>query len=648
MRASNIDEEELQLVYQWVDTVSLSRPKKNIARDFSDGEGIQLDYSQYKVYKKFHKCNRVFKKMGFLICKEDLDAIIKCETGIIERVLRMVQLQIASYLKSPPPQQVPSNYNPKDFYEEQITSKDKQIEELKETVEIMDLKIKKLEQLLQLKDSKIEALLQSQASSNRPGKNELVSEQVRFYNLAESQQSEVTTKIFQAFDTLESTEEMKKQINNVVQRKLDDIKKSHMNVNKWELNYNIFENLIDRRAENNRDLYSKFFLKYLSPHMREMVWRGILQDGIQIREYEYNIKKEKAYTISRDDIFILQSCDESYEQLMVFKNSMIYVQAHLRKTVLPESYFYLMIPILTVFRNFHTKMRQKYLVSFLITYIEQIYSKVVPKIYERDEREYERLVRNMTEGIVAIAGIIDQEMGKRLKDLLDFEDDEIQTYYMDLMLNVRRGDITHIPNADLTLTKQQVIFGELLRGFVERMSVGFINVKATSVLWDLLLIKQQRSASDLLTAFALILFHFKAEIMRCKNVLQIVTLFREKAPLMHEYDFFMLLFEYNKDKDLAGIFDPPDVGINRTNFPHLQEVIAGSLRKRLEKEEKAMRERNKTGPSAFGQPLSGMNQGRPGRMDHLIESNEEMKQLASRLIGKVNINDVRGDILREY
>ena len=37
MRASNIDEEELQLVYQWVDTVSLSRPKKNIARDFSDG-----------------------------------------------------------------------------------------------------------------------------------------------------------------------------------------------------------------------------------------------------------------------------------------------------------------------------------------------------------------------------------------------------------------------------------------------------------------------------------------------------------------------------------------------------------------------------------------------------------------------------------
>lgn len=60
---------------------------------------------------------------------------------------------------------------------------------------------------------------------------------------------------------------------------------------------------------------------------------------------------------------------------------------------------------------------------------------------------------------------------------------------MDLMLNVRRGEITHIPNADLTLTKQQVIFGELLRSFIDRMSVGFINIKATMTIWDSMLIK---------------------------------------------------------------------------------------------------------------------------------------------------------------
>ncbi len=42
MRMNVIDEEELQLVYQWVDTINLSRPKKNIARDFSDGGIIRI------------------------------------------------------------------------------------------------------------------------------------------------------------------------------------------------------------------------------------------------------------------------------------------------------------------------------------------------------------------------------------------------------------------------------------------------------------------------------------------------------------------------------------------------------------------------------------------------------------------------------
>lgn len=53
-----------------------------------------------------------------------------------------------------------------------------------------------------------------------------------------------------------------------------------------------------------------------------------------------------------------------------------------------------------------------------------------------------------------IGNEIDPEMCQKLKDMLDFEDEEIYSFYMDLMLNVRRGEITHIPNADLTLSKQ--------------------------------------------------------------------------------------------------------------------------------------------------------------------------------------------------
>mgnify|MGYP001807011753 CR=1 FL=1 len=94
--------------------------------------------------------------------------------------------------------------------------------------------------------------------------------------MAESQQSEVMTKMFQAYDTLESTEEMKNMVTRTFARRMDELKKMHLNVNKWELNYNIFENLIERRAENNSDIYRVFSLRYLTGHMRELVWRGIL------------------------------------------------------------------------------------------------------------------------------------------------------------------------------------------------------------------------------------------------------------------------------------------------------------------------------------------------------------------------------------
>ena len=37
MALPDCTEEELQALYEWVDSVPLSRPKKSIARDFADG-----------------------------------------------------------------------------------------------------------------------------------------------------------------------------------------------------------------------------------------------------------------------------------------------------------------------------------------------------------------------------------------------------------------------------------------------------------------------------------------------------------------------------------------------------------------------------------------------------------------------------------
>jgi hypothetical protein len=98
---------------------------------------------------------------------------------------------------------------------------------------------------------------------------------------------------------------MKQEATFIVNKRLDEIKKSHMNVNKWEMNYNILENLVERRAGNNHDLYRVFFLRLLTPHMREMVWKGILYDGIKAREFENNVKSEKIFTVSKDDLHIV-------------------------------------------------------------------------------------------------------------------------------------------------------------------------------------------------------------------------------------------------------------------------------------------------------------------------------------------------------
>ena len=43
--ARQLDEEEMQQIYNWVDEIPLSRPKRNIARDFSDCGKLTIDFS---------------------------------------------------------------------------------------------------------------------------------------------------------------------------------------------------------------------------------------------------------------------------------------------------------------------------------------------------------------------------------------------------------------------------------------------------------------------------------------------------------------------------------------------------------------------------------------------------------------------------
>ena len=115
MDAPPLSEDELNSIYSWVDEIPLSRPKKNITRDFADGcmfaeivhnycpkivelHNYALAHSQQQKLYNWNTLNciyflyiyficiciyilfleKVLKKMGFQISKNDIDAIVGC------------------------------------------------------------------------------------------------------------------------------------------------------------------------------------------------------------------------------------------------------------------------------------------------------------------------------------------------------------------------------------------------------------------------------------------------------------------------------------------------------------------------------------------------------------------------------------------
>eukprot|EP00933_Yihiella_yeosuensis_P019477 TRINITY_DN15772_c0_g1_i2.p1 TRINITY_DN15772_c0_g1~~TRINITY_DN15772_c0_g1_i2.p1 ORF type:complete len:241 (+),score=62.94 TRINITY_DN15772_c0_g1_i2:118-840(+) len=223
VQAPGIDsDEELQSLYNWVDEIPLSRPKRNISRDFADGvlfaEIVNHFFPRIVEMHNYSAANsntqkmynwntlnaKVLKKLGYQIHQQDIDETTKAHPGTVERVLKQLQYKIqqaqAGGLKvggrpslggpggRPPagrpgsdgssqqqatPQMAPLSGRSQDpglvsnpavqKYQREVDTellleKEQTIAELREMTGIMSEKIKKLEQLVRIKDSKIEAL----------------------------------------------------------------------------------------------------------------------------------------------------------------------------------------------------------------------------------------------------------------------------------------------------------------------------------------------------------------------------------------------------------------------------------------------------------------------------------------------------------
>lgn len=115
-----MDEEDIQELYKWIDTIELSRPKRNISRDFSDGvlvaevvknfvpklvelHNYQPASSQnQKMANWMTLNNKVLKKLDLVIPKNVLQGVVLMKPGVIEVVLNNLRLKLQQYLSAAP------------------------------------------------------------------------------------------------------------------------------------------------------------------------------------------------------------------------------------------------------------------------------------------------------------------------------------------------------------------------------------------------------------------------------------------------------------------------------------------------------------------------------------------------------------------
>ncbi|XP_056292197.1 sperm flagellar protein 1 [Pseudoliparis swirei] len=114
-----LNEEELQALYAWIDRISLTRPKRHITRDFSDGvmaaEVVKyffpklVDLHNYipanstpQKLSNWNLLNRkVFSKLNFHVPEDTVKRIVLSTAGVIEPVLNALREKIDKKLEQP-------------------------------------------------------------------------------------------------------------------------------------------------------------------------------------------------------------------------------------------------------------------------------------------------------------------------------------------------------------------------------------------------------------------------------------------------------------------------------------------------------------------------------------------------------------------
>ena len=161
----SISETQIQMMLEWIDKVPLSRPKKNFARDFSDGllaaEVVKHFYPklidlhnypssssvQQKILNWKILNNKALKKLGIRVPEQVIEGVATSVNGMAEQAMVNIVEKLSKLA-------IPATSIELDEEPEVVNHN----QDYEHTIQMLQTKISKLEQLLILKDKKIEQI----------------------------------------------------------------------------------------------------------------------------------------------------------------------------------------------------------------------------------------------------------------------------------------------------------------------------------------------------------------------------------------------------------------------------------------------------------------------------------------------------------
>ena len=153
------DPYDIMPIYEWVDSFQLTKAKKNIARDFSDGlllaEMIKKYAPKLVDLHNYPECsskkqklnnwdtlnNKVLKKLGLRLSKNEIEDVVNCKPNAIELLLKKVYTVIQKIFGNENIiEQVEKNNN--NNIKKKIKDKDHVIKELNDAISVLENKLK--------------------------------------------------------------------------------------------------------------------------------------------------------------------------------------------------------------------------------------------------------------------------------------------------------------------------------------------------------------------------------------------------------------------------------------------------------------------------------------------------------------------------